>query len=67
MGVNFMKREDLWQLRQSKGDSMDMVAGFLGKTLEEYAEMEFGLRQPDDEELIILRELFGKQNQIIVI
>ena len=46
---------------------MDMVAGFLGKTLEEYAELEFGLRQPADDELIILRELFNEQNQIIVI
>ena len=67
MGVNFMKRDDLGQLRQSKGYSMDMVADFLGKTLEEYAELEFGLRQPDDDELIILRELFGKKNQIVVI
>ena len=38
-----MKREDLGQLRQSKGYSMNMMAEFLGGTLEEYAELEFGV------------------------
>ena len=58
-----MMREDLGQLRQSKGYSMDMMAGFLGKTLEEYAELEFGLKQPDGDDLAVLAKLFGQASQ----
>ena len=62
-----MMREDLGQLRQAKGYSMDMMAGFLGKTLEEYAELEFGLKQPDGDDLAVLEKLFGQISQIMAI
>ncbi len=53
-----MKREDMGQLRQAKGFSMDMMADFLGETLERYAELEFGLRQPTSEEKVVLEAIF---------
>lgn len=52
--------DDIGQLRQFKGYSMDMMADFLGSSLEEYAELEFGVRQPEPEEAVILQELFAK-------
>ena len=62
-----MKREDLGQLRQSRGYSMDMMAEFLGVTLEEYAELEFGLRQPTSKETLLLSSVFTNVNKSIAI
>ena len=62
-----MKREDLGQLRQSKGYSMNMMAEFLGGTLEEYTELEFGLRQPTSQEVLVLSSVFTTVNKSIAI
>lgn len=44
-------------LRQLKGYSMHMMADFLQISLEEYAELEFQLRSPEERELKLLQQL----------
>lgn len=46
---------------------MNMMAEFLGGTLEEYAELEFGLRQPTSQEVLVLSSVFTTVNKSIAI
>ena len=49
-----MRLEGLGRLRQQKGYSMHMMADFLQISLEDYAELEFQLREASSREKEIL-------------
>ncbi len=49
----------LEELRQAKGYSLDMMANWLGCTVEQYLEVEFGIRLPVAAEKEILEKLFA--------
>lgn len=53
-----MNYEKLVLFRQEKGYSIDMVASLLNTTIEQYMELEFGLRNAEVEEIAILDQLF---------
>ena len=54
-----MTIDKLGEQRQIRGYSLDMMAGWLGCTLEQYLELEFGLRLPEGTEQQVLKKLFG--------
>ncbi len=54
-----MTIDKLGEQRQIRGYSLDMMAGWLGCTLEQYMELEFGLRLPESTEQQVLEKLFG--------
>ena len=54
-----MTIDKLGEQRQIRGYSLDMMAGWLGCTLEQYMELEFGLRLPERTEQQVLEKLFG--------
>ena len=56
-----MRLEGLGRLRQQKGYSMHMMADFLQISLEDYAELEFQLREASSREREILRLLLGAE------
>ncbi len=53
-----MNIDKLRDLRQAKGYSLDMMAGWLKCTVEQYLELEFGLRMAEDAERQIMEKLF---------
>lgn len=55
-----MNIDKLGKLRQARGYSLDMMAGWLGCTVEQYLELEFCLREPEAAEQQVLKELFGE-------
>ena len=56
-----MKLEGLGRLRRQKGYSMHMMADGLQISLEDYAELEFQLREASSREMEILRRLLGAE------
>ena len=56
-----MRLEGLGRLRQQKGYSMHMMAELLQNSLEDYAELEFQLREASSREMEILRLLLGAE------
>ena len=57
--VRNMTIDKLGDLRLAKGYSLDMMAGWLECTVEQYLELEFGLRLPEGMEQQVLEKLFG--------
>ena len=55
-----MTIDKLGNLRQERGYSLDMMAGWLGCTVEQYLELEFAIRLPEETEQQVLGKLFGK-------
>lgn len=56
-----MRLKELGRLRQQKRYSMHMMADFLQISLEDYAELEFQLREASSREMEILRLLLGAE------
>ena len=55
-----MTIDKLGNLRQERGYSLDMMAGWLGCTVEQYLELEFTMRLPEEAERQVLGKLFDK-------
>lgn len=55
-----MTTDRLEKLRRARGYSIDMMTGWLGCTVEQYLELEFGMRMPEVMEQKVLEKLFGK-------
>lgn len=55
-----MIEENMTRLRQQMGYSMHMMADFLGTSFDDYAELEFQLREATEQEKKVLKKLFQK-------
>ena len=53
-----MTIDNLGTLRLAKGYSLDMMAGWMGCTVVQYLELEFGIRLPEIIEQQVLEKLF---------